>query len=106
MLTTKDTPVPGRNARRLPPDSHDPACQLLGVTIRTFRKRQGLRQADLAARTGLHRNYISQVEHGRRNVTFLNLLRLATALQVPPSHLLQPLDARPDLAPSPSKDML
>jgi transcriptional regulator with XRE-family HTH domain len=96
--------VPGRNARRSPLDSPDPACQLLGATIRALRKHQRLRQADLATRAGLHRNYISQVEHGQRNVTFLNLLRLASALQVPPSQLLQPLDTRPDLAPPPLRD--
>ncbi|MGE3537378.1 MAG: helix-turn-helix domain-containing protein [Candidatus Tectimicrobiota bacterium] len=96
--------MPGRHARRPQPDSHDPACALLGATIRTLRRRQGLRQADLAVRTGLHRNYISQVEHGQRNVTFLNLLRFASALQVPPSFLLQPLDTRPDLTARPERD--
>jgi hypothetical protein len=32
------------------------------------------------------------VERGKRNVTLFNLLRLAVALEVPPSHLVSPFD--------------
>jgi transcriptional regulator with XRE-family HTH domain len=77
----------------------DAACGLLGTTIRTLRRSQRLKQKDLAQRTGLRTNYISQVERGTRNVTLFNLLRLAVALEVPPSHLLQPFDTQPRLLP-------
>ena len=78
-------------------DTQETVFRLLGTTIRELRKQQRLKQSDLALRTGLARNYISQVELGRRNITVLNLLRLAVALGVPPSSLLSPLDMRPEL---------
>ena len=78
-------------------DTQETVFRLLGTTIRELRKQQRLKQSDLALRTGLARNYISQVELGRRNVTVLNLVRLAVALGVPPSSLLSPLDTRPEL---------
>jgi DNA-binding XRE family transcriptional regulator len=77
----------------------DAACALLGTTIRTLRKDQRLTQQDLAHRTGLRANYISQVERGTRNVTLFNLLRLAVALGVPPARLLHPFDTQPALLP-------
>jgi transcriptional regulator with XRE-family HTH domain len=40
----------------------------------------------------ISRYYISQVERGKRNVTLFNLLRLAVALEVLPSHLVSPFD--------------
>jgi transcriptional regulator with XRE-family HTH domain len=78
-------------------DTQETVFRLLGTTIRALRKQQRLKQSDLALRTGIARNYISQVELGRRNVTVLNLVRLAVALGVPPSSLLSPLDMRPEL---------
>ena len=77
----------------------DAACGLLGATIRALRKGQRLKQKDLAQRTGLRTNYISQVERGKRNITLFNLLRLAVALNVPPSRLLAPFDTQPDVLP-------
>ena len=36
----------------------------------------------------LHRNYISQIECGRRNVSLLNILKIARALGVRPAKLI------------------
>jgi DNA-binding Xre family transcriptional regulator len=77
----------------------DAACALRGTTIRTLWKGQRLTQKDLAQRTGLRANDLSQVERGTRNVTLFNLLRLAVALGVPPSRLLHPFDTQPALLP-------
>jgi transcriptional regulator with XRE-family HTH domain len=73
------------------------ALQLLGHTIRTFRKQRGLTQHELAARVGLAGSYVSAIERGRRNVTIWTLLHIAAALQVSLSTLLQPLEDRPEL---------
>lgn len=48
----------------------------------------GLSQEELAARAGLHRTYVSSVERGERNLSLANIHRLADALGVPPSSLL------------------
>lgn len=76
------------------------ALQLFGETVRTHRKARGLTQQELAAKTGLNRSYIGGIERGGRNVSLHNVLRLAVALDIPPSTLLQPLDTRPDLLPT------
>jgi transcriptional regulator with XRE-family HTH domain len=73
------------------------ALQLFGETVRAHRKARGLTQQELATKTGLNRSYIGGIERGGRNVSLQNVLRLAIALEIPPSQLLQPLDTRPDL---------
>ena len=45
-------------------------------------------QEELADRAGIHRNYISQIEGGKRNVSFYNVVRIARALRVSPSGLI------------------
>lgn len=40
-------------------------------------------QEKLAAQAGLHRTYVSSVERGERNISLVNIERLAGALEVP-----------------------
>lgn len=54
--------------------------QSVGKCIRTRRLELGLSQEELAFRSGLHRTYISFVEHGRKNVSLESLERLAAGL--------------------------
>ena len=63
--------------------------QVFGSRLRAFRKRAGLSQEELAAKCGLHRTYVGAVERGERNVSLLNIVRLARALKVAPSTLLE-----------------
>ena len=60
----------------------------LGRAVRTFRQDLGISQEELADRSGMHRTYVGGIERGERNVSYANLLRLAGALSVSPSHLL------------------
>lgn len=53
-----------------------------GNRVRLERERLGLSQEELAVRAGMHRTYIGGVERGERNVGLLNVLRLARALGV------------------------
>lgn len=54
----------------------------LGNNIRKFREAIGLSQEKLAALVTLHRNYVGQVERGEVNISYLNLIKLATTLEV------------------------
>ena len=60
----------------------------LGKRIRALRDELDISQEELADRAGIHRNYISQIEGGKRNVSFYNVVRIARALRVTPSSLI------------------
>lgn len=53
-----------------------------GKQLRAVRERVGISQEKLAELAGLHRTYVSTVERGKRNVSLLNIERLAVALGV------------------------
>ncbi len=59
--------------------------------MRELRTERKLSQEDLAEVADLHRNYISQIECGRRNVSLLNILKIARALGVRPAKLIDEL---------------
>lgn len=52
----------------------------LGQAIKEIRASKSLTQEDLADRSGLHPTYISDIERGARNPSFLALVRLADGL--------------------------
>ena len=65
------------------------AIQLaIGHAIRRRRVEAGISQDALASRVGLHRTYVGSVERGERNVSIVNLARLAAALGLPLSELI------------------
>ena len=61
----------------------------LGDAIRKQRELLGLSQEKLAERCGFDRTYISMLERGKRNPSFLNLLRLAEGLNISVSTLTE-----------------
>ena len=63
--------------------------QQFGQRVKRFRTAQRISQEDLAELADLHRNYVSQIECGRRNLSLLNILKLARALKVPASKLIE-----------------
>jgi transcriptional regulator with XRE-family HTH domain len=58
-----------------------------GDRVRALRKEIGISQEDLALIAGLDRTYIGGVERGERNISLVNIHKLAAALNVPPRDL-------------------
>jgi transcriptional regulator with XRE-family HTH domain len=59
-----------------------------GKRVREIRKRKGLSQEALALTCELDRTYIGGVERGERNISLLNIYKIADALGVPAKELL------------------
>lgn len=55
----------------------------LGEKVRDLRVKKGWSQEELGARAGLHRTYIGSIERSERNVSLINIQRIARALEVP-----------------------
>lgn len=66
----------------------------LGLNVRALRTERGLSQEELAFECRLHRTYVSGVERGVRNPTVTVVEKIAAALQVPASRLLDEVPAR------------
>jgi transcriptional regulator with XRE-family HTH domain len=61
---------------------------LLGKAIRARRKLAGMSQEAFADEAEIDRSHMGKIERGERNVTFLNLQRIARALRCRLSDLL------------------
>ena len=59
-----------------------------GARVRSIRAQKGFSQEDLALACGLDRTYIGGVERGERNISLINIHRIAEALGVPAKELL------------------
>lgn len=70
----------------------NPELKKFGEQVPRLRTSKGFSQEKLAELAGLHRNYIGGIERGERNIALLNILRLAKALGVSPSELLQEIE--------------
>jgi transcriptional regulator with XRE-family HTH domain len=62
---------------------------VVGRNVKQHRETKGLSQEQLAFEADLHRTYISGVERGVRNPTVLIVAKLANALGIEPSKLLE-----------------
>lgn len=60
----------------------------LGQSIRAQRKALGLTQEALADAAGIDRAHMGKIERGERNLTLLNLSRIARAVGLKPSDVL------------------
>lgn len=63
--------------------------KILGRNVRERRKSRGLSQEELALEAGMKRSYLSDLERGVRNPSVRAVGRLAKALEVKASELLQ-----------------
>ena len=66
----------------------DGSLKRLGEAVRAARKARALSQEALADAAGIDRSHMGKIERGERNVTLLNVARIAKALGCKPSDLL------------------
>ena len=63
-----------------------------GDRVQSLRNQAGISQEKLAELTEMHRTYISGIERGERNVSLINIMRLANALNLSVSKLMEGVD--------------
>ena len=69
--------------RRSKPDVRE----RFGTAVKFRREELELTQEDLADKAGIHRTYLSDVERGTRNLSLVNIEKLAAALSMKMSEL-------------------
>lgn len=62
---------------------------LFGTHIRALRKERGLSQEEFASLCGMDRTYIGGIERGERNVSLVNIFKIAKELKIPLSELFE-----------------
>ena len=60
--------------------------------LRDIRLKNGISQEELAARAGLHRTYISQIERGLKSPSLRSLAQIADALDTRLSVIIRKLE--------------
>jgi len=73
------------------------AVEQLGMRIRFLRKEKKLSQEDLALEANINKNYLSDLENGRRNPSFEILEKLAVALGISLSELFKGVESIPGI---------
>jgi len=64
--------------------------KLVGEQIRSLREKAGITQDQMAFKAGFSRSYYSGVERGVRNISAINLIQLAKALNAEVGDLFPP----------------
>ena len=57
--------------------------------VSILRKQKGWSQEELGKRSGLHRTYIGSIERSERNVSLINVSKIAKAFSVPADSLIK-----------------
>ena len=68
---------------------HD-ILNIFGENVRKYRRFLDISQEELAHRADLHRTYIGMIERAEKNITLVNMEKIANALQVNIEDLLTP----------------
>ncbi len=55
---------------------------IFGKNVRKYRNQLNISQEELAYRAGLHRTYIGMIERAEKNITLINIEKIAKALTV------------------------
>ena len=63
---------------------------VFGENVRHYRHKLDISQEELADRADLHRTYIGMIERAEKNITLINMEKIANALKVKIEELLKP----------------
>jgi transcriptional regulator with XRE-family HTH domain len=63
--------------------------EAFGKVLRALRAERGVSQEALALEAGIQRNYVSLIERGINQPTITIIFKLATALEIKPSHIVE-----------------
>jgi transcriptional regulator with XRE-family HTH domain len=67
---------------------HERALGRLGDAIRTRRQSIGMSQEALADAAGINRTHMGEVERGKRNISFMGVVKIAKAMNAKASDLI------------------
>jgi transcriptional regulator with XRE-family HTH domain len=63
-----------------------------GKSVRKVREEKSWTQEELADNANLHRTYIGMIERAEKNITLINIKKIADALNVPINKLMETID--------------
>jgi transcriptional regulator with XRE-family HTH domain len=72
----------------------DLLLKALGQRIRELRSERGYSQEGFADKCGVHRTFMGAIERGESNLSFGNIAKVATILEVPLATLFDGLERR------------
>ncbi len=73
-------------------ESKHEILNLFGENVRKFRRLLNISQEELAHKADLHRTYIGMIERAEKNITLVNIEKIANALEVKIEDLLKHSD--------------
>jgi transcriptional regulator with XRE-family HTH domain len=74
-------------------NKQDPRYEKLQGLLKALRKKQGIRQQELAERLGRVQSYVSKYEGGERNIDLIELIDVAKSIDLDPAVVISELVA-------------
>jgi transcriptional regulator with XRE-family HTH domain len=75
-------------SKRSMSNSNTEILKSFGCQVRKYRHQKAISQEELAFRANLHRTYIGMIERAEKNITLVNIEKIAVALDVQIKDLL------------------
>ncbi len=63
--------------------------KIFGENVRKIRREKGLSQEELAFKANLHRTYIGMIERAEKNITLINIKKIADAFEMKINDLMK-----------------
>ncbi|MGO4771445.1 helix-turn-helix domain-containing protein [Flavobacterium sp. W22_SRS_FK3] len=70
-------------------ESKNEILNLFGENVRKYRRLLNISQEELAFKANLHRTYIGMIERAEKNITLINIEKIANSLEVKIEDLLK-----------------